>query len=115
MSDPRKVERQIVPKKWGEEWWLVNSPLYCAKVLKVKKGHTCSYHCHKVKTETFIGLEGAGKLTIEGREFDLSPSASGKTIFPGELHCFKSLTRLTILEVSTHHDDADVYRQTESL
>ena len=110
----RKVGRKIVAKKWGKELWLVNTNLYCAKVLVVNRGRECSYHCHKVKTETFIGLEGIGKLNINGEEFDLSPHARGKTIFPGEYHSFKALTKLRILEVSTHHDDNDVHRLTES-
>ena len=110
----RKVERKTVSKVWGQELWLVNTSLYCCKVLVIKKGAECSYHCHKVKTETFIGIKGAAKLTIDGEVYDLSPSARGKTIFPGEYHKFEALTSAEILEVSTHHDDSDSYRLTES-
>jgi len=105
----KKEERKEVDKSWGGEIWLVNN-IYCGKLLVVEKNKECSYHYHKNKQETFICLEGHALLTIEGKEYDLNPMATGKTIFPGEYHKFKGLDKTLILEVSTHHEDEDTYR-----
>ena len=109
-----KEDWKRVLKKWGEELWLVNNDKYCGKLLMLKKGAESSYHCHKIKQETFYCLEGAAKLKVEGEDYDLVSSARPKTILPGEFHSFKGYAPTVILEISTHHDDSDVERQTES-
>lgn len=111
---PVKESRITVDKVWGYELWLVNCPEYCSKLLFVDKDAECSYHCHKVKKETFTCLEGCAILNIDGKEYHLVPWARSKTIFPREYHSFKALSKTLILEVSTHHEDDDSYRLTES-
>lgn len=119
----RKEEIKIVKKVWGKEIWLVNNELYCAKLLSIDPGAKTSVHCHHKKQETFYGLEGAVALIIEGKTYDLNPNARPKTILPGEFHQFVSMAERAdgdeawaiILEVSTHHDDSDVERRTESV
>ena len=44
---------ELVPKTWGYEKVIVNGDMYCGKILHFVKGHSCSMHYHKKKTETF--------------------------------------------------------------
>lgn len=44
---------KFVSKGWGHELWMVNNDLYCGKKLFFAKGKRCSWHYHKIKTETF--------------------------------------------------------------
>jgi len=111
---PEKEPRVEVKKVWGHELWLVNRPEYCGKLLFVNRGSVSSYHCHKVKQETFTCLEGRAKLTVEGKDYDLNAMAGSKTIFPGEYHKFEAFIKTVILEVSTFHNDNDVIRKDES-
>ena len=103
-----------VDKTWGEEIWLVNGDDYCGKLLIVDRNAESSYHCHKIKRETFAALEGHATLIVEGKEYVLAPFTRPKTIEAGEKHKFIGITAAIILEVSTHHDEADVERFSES-
>lgn len=103
-----------VEKVWGEEIWLVNNELYCGKLLLVNRNAHSSYHCHHRKRETFMALEGCVLLIIEGKEHILAPFTRPKTIEPGEKHKFVGQTAAVLLEVSTHHEDSDVERFSES-
>ena len=47
-----------VPKGWGYEKWIANSPEYCGKLLYIKKTKRCSWHYHKLKDETFYIQSG---------------------------------------------------------
>ena len=44
---------QIVDTGWGHEKIIHNADGYCGKILCFKKGKKCSYHYHRLKTETF--------------------------------------------------------------
>lgn len=110
----RKEKIKIVKKVWGEELWLVNSDKYCGKLLTISKGAESSYHYHKEKEETFYCLYGEVRLNIEGKDFTLTPHSCPMTIEPKEKHGFMGLIQSVVLEVSTHHDDSDVVRLTES-
>jgi len=109
----KKENFVCVEKKWGEEIWLVNHN-YCGKLLIVDENATSSYHYHPEKMETFYAIEGYATLTIEGKEYMLAPFTRPKTIEPMEKHSFHGITQAVLLEVSTHHDDEDVVRLTES-
>jgi mannose-6-phosphate isomerase-like protein (cupin superfamily) len=107
---------KIVEKVWGVEYWLVNSPVYCSKILQIKSGFTSSRHRHKIKDETFVVLSGACNVEVGEQEFRLGPGGSIK-IPPNCLHRFylkRSDRECRVLEVSTHHDEADVFRESES-
>ena len=110
----RKEKIKIVPKVWGEELWLVNSDKYCGKLLTIKKGAKSSYHYHKEKQETFFCLYGDVLLTIEGKEYPLNSTASPRTVEVGEKHSIEGIRESVVLEVSTPHNEKDVYRLTES-
>ena len=48
----------VVPKGWGFEKWIVNNEKYCGKILYFVKDRKCSFHYHKLKTETFYIQSG---------------------------------------------------------
>lgn len=108
---------RIVPKAWGVEHWLVNTDLYCLKRLMVNPGWRCSMHRHPIKSETFIVESGLGWALVEDDPIELCPGAIVE-VPPNAWHMFWCPTGwaapLVILEVSTHHDDGDVVRHSES-
>lgn len=109
---------QRVSKVWGSEYWVVNTENYCLKVLIVQPGYQCSLHRHSVKDETFIVL--FGEVNLEQRDVRGFPSSEilrvgdQRHIAPRTLHRFGSVDGAVLMEVSTHHEDADSYRITES-
>lgn len=103
-----------VPKVWGKEVWLVNNDKYCAKLLHLDRGAEGSMHYHPVKQETFYCLEGQVALTIEDTDYMLGQFSRPKTIMPGQKHQIKGICDSVILEVSTHHDEKDVVRLSQS-
>lgn len=109
-----KEELQEVTKVWGKELWVVNRPEYCGKFLYLDKGAVSSYHKHVNKIETFFSLHGVAALTIEGKDYMLTPFARPKTVLPGQLHSFTGISDTLILEISTHHEDSDIVRMTLS-
>lgn len=54
---PDNVE--VIPKGWGYERIIINSPLYCGKELVFFSGRSCSFHYHRIKDETFLITRGA--------------------------------------------------------
>lgn len=103
-----------VPKKWGKEIIIVNCPEYCGKLLCLDKGAVSSYHYHKDKKETFYCLKGQVGLNINGKDYMLNPWSRPKTIYPEVPHSFTGISDSIVLEISTHHEDKDVIRLTES-
>lgn len=103
-----------VPKVWGKEVIIVNCDKYCGKLLVLNMGAQSSIHYHGEKQETFYCLEGQVGLMIQGRDHMLNPFSRPKTIYPGQKHQFVGIISSIIIEVSTHHDDSDVVRLTES-
>ncbi|RLI66684.1 MAG: hypothetical protein DRO67_00740 [Candidatus Asgardarchaeum californiense] len=101
-------------KVWGSEEWIVNSPLYCGKILNVNKGHNCSYHFHKIKDETFYILYGTVAMTIEG-ETRIMGIGDVVHLAPYTKHTFKALENTQILEISTQHFEEDSHRLTKSI
>ena len=106
--------KQIL-KVWGKEEIIVNCDLYCGKLLYLRKGATSSYHYHIKKQETFYALKGQVVLTIEGKDYMLTPFSRAQTIMPEQKHSFFGITDAIILEVSSHHSDEDVVRLKESI
>ena len=102
-----------VDKVWGTEDWIVNNELYCFKVLTISPGFQCSLHKHKVKDETFVVFSGEVIFEQEACSEILRPGYT-RRIAPGTLHRFGSVDGAVIFEISTHHEDSDSYRVTES-
>ena len=103
----------MIDKLWGREYVLVND-IYCGKILQLKGGYSSSTHCHKIKQETFYCVEGEFTLTHLGEDIKVKKGDEPITIRPGEYHSFKSKYPAEILEISTKHDDNDVYRREDS-
>ena len=103
-----------VKKAWGRELWIVNCLEYCGKLLCLDEGAESSIHYHKEKQETFYCLEGQVGLMIEGRDYMLNPFSRPKTVKPGQRHSFTGLSSSVIIEISTHHNNKDDFRLTES-
>ena len=106
-----------VEKVWGTERWIVND-VYCAKFLEIAPGFQCSLHYHRKKLETFHILEGVVRLEqrdVRGIPFDETLySGDTRTIQPKTAHRFSSVDGAKILEISSHHEDADTVRLDES-
>ena len=101
------------PKKWGYEIWMVNTELYCGKILHLYEGRKCSLHYHKLKDETFYVLEGKILLEVEDEKTVLYEGESVH-IPPGTKHRFGGLKDSDIIEISTQHFETDSYRLSES-
>ena len=119
---------KTVHKVWGREEWIANNDLYCGKKLILLHGFRCSMHHHMVKHETFyvefgkVLLEvGAGDhyhVRVEDVRKHVLVSGDSFEVPPGLWHRFSGITGLelpsTVFEFSTHHEDSDSYRATES-
>lgn len=102
-----------IDKEWGFEQIVVNTPLYCAKFLHIKPGKKCSLHYHNTKDETFTLMDGEVFLQtsmVHPNPLPVMQKSREYHIPPGLPHRFSSLSGGILLEVSTHHDDADVVR-----
>ena len=107
---------KTISKAWGSEEWIVHNELYTAKWLNISPGWRCSTHFHKVKDETFVVMNGACLLEINGKEH-IGRVGDSFHIPPKTPHYFglpRGWEPCTLLEVSTHHDDADVVRLSPS-
>jgi len=115
--------RNFVVKNWGWEDWIINTPLYCGKILFFKKTKKCSWHYHEQKTETFYLQSGRLKVyysfndcMVEGK-FDVS-QAKEFVMEPGDhFHLPPGLKHQMIgeldsylYEFSTQHFDEDSFR-----
>ncbi|MEA2037357.1 MAG: cupin domain-containing protein [Nanoarchaeota archaeon] len=103
------TKHKEVPKKWGNEIWIVNKD-YCGKILVLNKGFACSMHCHKNKDETFYILKGKVLLETD-KTREIMNAGESMLINPNTYHRFIGLEDSKILEFSTHHEDSDSYRK----
>mgnify|MGYP003153035265 CR=1 FL=1 len=103
----------IIKKQWGSEEVIANNDLYCAKYMLLAKQCRCSYHYHKVKDETFYIVVGEVLMVIEGSQKVMRPGDSVR-IMPKQKHSFTGLEHSQILEVSTHDEADDSYRDDKS-
>ena len=109
-------EIKFVPKGWGYEKWIVNSPEYCGKLLFFSKGKRCSWHYHLLKDETFYLQSGKMHLYY-GFDSDIGLSQS-KILEPGDKfhiprkmrHQMVALVDSELFEFSTQHFDEDSHR-----
>lgn len=114
MMECASISPKIVKKVWGEEIWLINESEYCFKILNLNKGSAGSLHYHPKKKETFIVIGGKVKIEYDNKVYKLKAGTKPLTIYPNTPHRFTGLKESRILEISTHHDDADVVRIEES-
>ena len=114
-ASPRKPVH-IEPKGWGREIWIANNPLYCGKILEIRKGRRCSLHYHKLKTESFYLHKGRLKIRVKDSadsdrldEFEISPGDC-MDVAPGFVHQMEALEDSELFEFSTQHFETDSYR-----
>ena len=112
---PRKPVH-VEPKGWGQEIWIANNPLYCGKILEIRKGRRCSLHYHKLKTESFYLHKGRLKIRVKESvesdrldEFEISPGDC-MDVSPGFVHQMEALEDSELFEFSTQHFETDSYR-----
>ena len=105
---------KTIEKGWGREFWIINCDKYCGKILELNGGYSSSYHYHTLKQETFYCLEGELILNLEGTDIPMSGGDEPVTVYPAQLHSFRSVVGAKVLEVSTEHSDEDVVRQDRS-
>lgn len=123
--------QRITKKVWGLETTIFNYPdMYCMKYLDIKISGCSSLHFHKVKQESFLVafgvclIETAPYQDSKGFAKDLALVTRGLavgehfTLEPFTVHRFwvprSQRTPCRLIEVSSYHDDADVYRLEES-
>ena len=105
-----------VPKGWGYEKWIANSPEYCGKLLYINKTKRCSWHYHKLKDETFYIQ--SGKIHLFYGKTDKLEDAKTMILEPGDrFHVYRGLRHQMIaledtelFEFSTQHFEDDSYR-----
>ena len=54
--------KEVIPKKWGIEYVVIDEPEYVFKILEINKGKSTSLHYHPEKIETL--LVHKGNITI---------------------------------------------------
>ena len=109
-------EIKHVPKGWGYEKWIVNTDLYCGKLLYLRAGKRCSWHYHHKKDETFY-IQSGEVLLIYGDDNDME-KAKMKILKPGDKfyippglrHMMEGITDVELFEFSTEHFEEDSYR-----
>ena len=111
-----KSKPEVHPKGWGYEEWIENSELYCGKILHFYKGKKCSFHFHKVKTETFYLQSGLIKVLYstqddleQAKEVLLSPGDSFH-VPAGLRHQMMAEEESELFEFSTQHFEDDSFR-----
>ncbi len=106
---------KIINKGWGCEKIIHNGDGYCGKILCFDEGKKCSYHYHKIKTETFYckgkilliygdddKIENAKKIILENEDVFHIPA--------GVRHQMIALEKTELFEFSSTHIDSDSYR-----
>ena len=107
---------KFVPKGWGYEKWIVNSSLYCGKILWSAKGKQCSWHYHEKKDEVFYVHNG--KLLVYYGWDDSFETADVKLLYAGDKfhvpvgmrHKMFASEDTEMFEFSTEHFDDDSIR-----
>lgn len=104
-----KMVKQV-NKVWGKEIWMANTERYCGKKLILEKGKRVSLHKHNIKDETFYIDRGRLLMELDD-EVRVMGVGDVIRIKPGTLHRYSGLEDSVIIEISTHHDDDDTYRE----
>ncbi len=114
LSD-RVTAATTVPKGWGHEVVIVNTPKYCGKILHFHAGGTISMHYHLLKEETWYVASGRFRF----RYIDTHDATLYETFLKigdvvtnniGQPHQLICEEEGDIYEVSTEHFDSDSYR-----
>ena len=110
------MEIKFVPKGWGFEKWIVNSKLYCGKLLYFVKGKRCSWHYHELKDEVFYVQSGRVKVLYSDEEDRddakeiILEAGDNFHVYRGLKHQIIALMDTELFEFSTQHFDSDSHR-----
>lgn len=110
------IKQCFVDKGWGYEEILINTNLYCAKILHLNMGKMMSWHYHNIKDETFYVENGLVKLYYSN--LDEISEANVIMLRPGDIfnvptgvrHRLVALENSRVFEFSTQHFDEDSIR-----
>jgi len=109
---------QVVNKSWGNEIRIVDNEdnNYSGKLLNINQNESTSTHFHSKKHKTFYVLTGSLYIEIiepESAEL-MRYTVDSEETFEIEQNVTHRLyaqdSGVTVIEISTHHDDEDVYR-----
>jgi len=106
---------RIVEKGWGHEKIIHNADGYCGKVLCFRKLAKCSYHYHRIKTETFYCV---GRVLVRYGYTDDLDSAESVILETGDSfhvpvglrHQMEALENSEIFEFSSTDSPEDSIR-----
>lgn len=107
---------EVIDKGWGYEEVLINSPLYCAKILHMNKDKQLSWHYHNIKDETFYVENGSVELyygwsdDITSAEKIILNHGDTFSVPPGLRHKLFGIENSRVFEFSTQHFDEDSIR-----
>jgi mannose-6-phosphate isomerase-like protein (cupin superfamily) len=91
------------------EYWIVNIPQYCGKILVQKAGTTCPAHSHRRKHETFLVWQGRVRMVVDGEAVEMRPG-DVVVMEQGRVHAFTALGEdAVIFEFSGQHFEEDSY------
>lgn len=109
MSELQKARVIDRPQIGLTEYWIVNIPEYCGKILVQKAGTTCPAHSHKKKHETFLVWQGKVKMVVDGKEIEMNPG-NILVMEQGKVHQFTAIGQDAIIfEFSGQHFEDDSY------
>lgn len=104
---------QRIEKTWGYEDIIINTDLYCMKILSINENHCSSIHFHVEKHETLLVTSGLLRIHIynkfDSKSYDLKPGQAF-VITPGIVHILWALEDTQLIEASTFSKDTDSYR-----
>ena len=106
---PRRAKVIDRPEIGLTEYWIVNIPQYCGKILVQKAGTTCPAHSHKKKHETFLVWQGRVRMVVDGEPVEMKPG-DVLVMEQGRVHEFTALGEdAVIFEFSGQHFEDDSY------
>jgi len=107
--EPQRARVIDRPEIGLTEYWIVNIPRYCGKVLVQKAGTTCPAHSHKKKHETFLVWQGRVRMVVDGEPVEMGPG-DVLVMEEGRVHEFTALGEdAVIFEFSGQHLEDDSY------
>ena len=118
MNIRHKRYGQVVNKSWGNEIRIVDNEdnNYSGKLLNINQNESTCIHFHSKKHKTFYVLTGSLSIEIiepESAEV-MRYTVDSEETFEIEQNVAHRLyaqdNGVTVIEISTHHDDEDVYR-----
>ena len=112
INHKKKYKNLVVTKPWGSEYIACENNTTAAWLLKIKKNHKTSLHCHPKKKTGFIVLDGTVEVELGFYEKVKLKALSKLMIRPGLFHSTKALSKnsATILEVETPINKNDLVR-----